>query len=200
MIEYQGQINLPNANIGQTEKTITANEVVRTCDTKALAKEIAHQSHDLITEGIAEMVINSFCQACVEKMSEGFAIQFLNGNDVAMRIFPDVHLNTPSKNINLSRAKELDPTITTEAQMVEKAGELIDKVGLKVGVRAVVQQKFTELLEKEGCQLKRTGIIGVTASGGDSEQGGGDNNPDPNPNNGGGDNGGGNGGGGTSND
>ena len=40
MIEYVGQINQPNPNIGQTTKTITANEQVRTCDTKALAKEL----------------------------------------------------------------------------------------------------------------------------------------------------------------
>ncbi len=51
MIEYQGQINLPNQNLGTTGKTITANESVRTCDTRSLAKEVAHASHDLVTEG-----------------------------------------------------------------------------------------------------------------------------------------------------
>lgn len=172
MLEYQGQINLPNANFGVTEKTITANEVVRTCDTKALAKEIAHQSHGLITEGIAEMVINSFCKACAEKMTEGFAIQLLNGQDVAMRIIPDLHIK--GGNINLKRAKELDPTIQTEADMVAKAGELIDKAGLKVSVRAIAQPKFTELLEKEGYQLKRTGIIERSFSKADADETGDD--------------------------
>lgn len=163
MIEYQGQINLPNPNFGTTEKTITANEVVRTCDTKALAKEVAHQSHDLITEGIAEMVINNFCKACVEKMVEGFAIQLQNEGDIAVRIFPDIHIK--GDNINLKRAKELMPgVVTDEDTMVAHAGELIDKAGLKVSVRAIVQRKFTELLEKEGYQLKRLGIVTATAA------------------------------------
>ena len=180
MIEYIGQINLPNPNFGTTEKTITANEQVRTCDTRSLAKEVAHASHDLVTEGIAELVINNFCKACVDKMVEGFAIQMQNNADVMMRIFPDIHLNTKSGNINLKMARELlgDPTLT-EAQMVERAGELIDKVGVKVTVRATVQQKFTDLLEKEGYSVTRTGIQTSTAAhqseGGDNQGGSGDN-------------------------
>ena len=180
MIEYIGQINLPNPNFGTTEKTITANEQVRTCDTRSLAKEVAHASHDLVTEGIAELVINNFCKACVDKMVEGFAIQMQNNADVMMRIFPDIHLNTKSGNINLKMARELlgDPTLT-EAQMVERAGELIDKVGVKVTVRATVQQKFTDLLEKEGYSVTRTGIQTATAAhqseGGDNQGGSGDN-------------------------
>ena len=180
MIEYIGQINLPNPNFGTTEKTITANEQVRTCDTKSLAKEVAHASHDLVTEGIAELVINNFCKACVDKMVEGFAIQMQNNADVMMRIFPDIHLTTKSGNINLKMARELlgDPTLT-EAQMVERAGELIDKVGVKVTVRATVQQKFTDLLEKEGYSVTRTGIQTATAAhqseGGDNQGGSGDN-------------------------
>ena len=157
MIEYVGQINLANENFGQTEKTITANEVVRTADTKALAREIHHQNQ-LIPESVAETVLQCFCQAAVEKMTEGFAIQLLNGNDVAMRIFPDLHIK--GGNINLKRAKELMPDVVTDEQsMVDHAGDLIDRAGVKVSVRAVVQQKFTDLLDKEGYQLKRTGIV-----------------------------------------
>lgn len=185
MIEYQGQVNLPNAKFGVTEKTITANEVVRTCDAKALAKEVAHQNHDIITPGIAEMVINSFCKACADKMTEGFALQLPVDDKVAVRFFPDIHVK--GGNINLKRAKELMPgVVTDEETMVAHAGELIDKAGLKVSVRAVVQQPFTDLLEKEGYQLKRTGIVTKTANGstvddgsdsgstdGSSDQGGG---------------------------
>lgn len=166
MIEYVGQVNLPKESFGQTERTITANESVRTADAKALAREIHHQN-TLIPETVAEAVLQHFCQAAVEKMSEGFAIQLYNGQDVAVRIFPDVHVK--GGNINLKRAKELDPSIQTEDQMVEKAGELIDKAGLKVSVRAVVQQKFTDLLEKEGYQLKRTGIVERDTNGASSE-------------------------------
>ncbi len=43
MIDYKGQLNMGNEAL-QSEKTITANEVLRTCDTKALAREISHQN------------------------------------------------------------------------------------------------------------------------------------------------------------
>ena len=153
MIEYKGQLNMGNEALG-TEKTITANEVLRTCDTKALAREINHQN-PLIPEQVAESVLENFCKAAVETMAEGFAITLNSGQDVAIRIFPDIHVK--GGNINLARAKELDPTVTELT--AENAGELIDKAGgVQVRVRATCMQKFTELLEKEEYQVKRTGI------------------------------------------
>lgn len=154
MIEYKGQLNMGNEALG-TEKTITANEVLRTCDTKALAREISHASHDLIPEQVANMVLENFCKAAVEKMTEGFAIQLNAGVEVAIRIFPDIHIK--GGNINLARAKELDPTVTELT--AENAGDLIDKAGgVQVRVRATCMQKFTDLLEKEEYQVKRVGI------------------------------------------
>jgi len=154
MIEYKGQLNMGNEALG-TEKTITANEVLRTCDTKALAREISHASHDLIPEQVANMVLENFCKAAVEKMTEGFAIQLNAGNDVAIRIFPDIHIK--GGNINLARAKELDPTVTELT--AENAGDLIDKAGgVTVRVRSTCMQKFTDLLEKAEYQVKRVGI------------------------------------------
>ena len=153
MIEYKGQLNMGNEALG-TEKTITANEVLRTCDTKALAREINHQNK-LIPEDVAAAVLGYFCKAAVEKMAEGFAIQLYNGQDVALRIFPDIHVK--GGNINLTRAKELDPTVTELT--AENAGELIDKAGgVTCRVRATCMQKFTDLLDKEEYQVKRIGI------------------------------------------
>ena len=185
MIEYKGQLNMGNEALG-TEKTITANESLRTCDTKALAREIAHASHDLIPEQVAAMVLENFCKAAAEKMAEGFAIQLNNGQDVAIRIFPDIHVK--GGNINLARAKELDPTVTELT--VENAGDLIDRAGgVTCRVRATCMQKFTDLLEKEEYQVKRTGIEvkayvervggdddGDEGQGGGNQGGGGDNN------------------------
>lgn len=185
MIEYKGQLNMGNEAFG-TEKTITANESLRTCDTKALAREIAHASHDLIPEQVAAMVLENFCKAAAEKMAEGFAIQLNNGQDVAIRIYPDIHVK--GGNINLARAKELDPTVTELT--VENAGDLIDKAGgVTCRVRATCMQKFTDLLEKEEYQVKRTGIEvkayvervggdddGDEGQGGGNQGGGGDNN------------------------
>ena len=189
MIEYKGQLNLGNEALG-TEKTITANESLRTCDLKALAREIHHQN-TLIPEQVAEAVLDNFCKAAVEKMAEGFAINLNSGNDVAIRIFPDIHVK--GGNINLARAKELDPTVTELT--VENAGSLIDKAGgVTVRVRATCMQKFTELLEKEDYQVKRIGIetaayvsrvndqgddSGDDNTGGDDNQGGGGGNQNP---------------------
>lgn len=186
MIEYKGQLNLGNEAFG-TEKTITANEDLRTCDAKALAREIHHQN-TLIPEQVAEAVLENFCKAAVQKMSEGFAIQLNSGQDVAIRIFPDIHVK--GGNINLTRAKELDPSVTELT--AENAGDLIDKAGVQCRVRATCMQKFTDLLEKEDYQLKRTGIETkpyVTRTNGE----GGDDSGDTGGggNNGGGDNGGG---------
>ena len=175
MIEYKGQLNLGNEALG-TEPTITANESLRACDTKALAREVAHASHDLIPEQVAAMVLENYCKAAAEKMAEGFAIQLNNGQDVAIRIFPDIHVK--GGNINLARAKELDPTVTELT--VENAGDLIDRAGgVTCRVRATCMQKFTDLLDKEEYQVKRIGIETkafverVNSDGDDTQQGGG---------------------------
>ena len=54
MIDYKGQLNLGNEAFG-TEKTITANEVLRTAEADALAREISHQN-PLIPEQVAKAV------------------------------------------------------------------------------------------------------------------------------------------------
>ena len=175
MIDYKGQLNMGNEAL-QSEKTITANEVLRTCDTKALAREISHQNA-LIPEQVAAAVLENFCKAAAEKMAEGFAIQLNAGDEVAIRIFPDIHIK--GGNINLARAKELDPTVTELT--AENAGSLSDKAcGVTVRVRSTCMQKFTDLLDAEGIQVKRIGIETkacverVNSDGDNTQQGGGD--------------------------
>lgn len=153
-LKYQGQLNLGNAALG-TEKTITANEIVDTVDLKALAREIHHQN-ELIPAQVAENVLENFAQAAAELMAMGFAIQFRKGNDVFMRIYPDIHVK--GGNINLARAKQLDPTVTELT--LENAGALIDKAGgVTVRVRAEVEKKFTDLLMQETSGVERKGIV-----------------------------------------
>ena len=154
MIEYKGQLNMGNEALG-TEKTITANESLRTCDTKALAREIAHASHDLIPEQVAAMVLENVCKAAAEKMAEGFAIQLNNGQDVAIRIFPDIHVK--GGNINLARAKELDPTVTELTK--ENAGDLVNRAGVVLRAKAECEPKFTELLLSMGAGISRKDVI-----------------------------------------
>ena len=153
-LKYQGQLNLGNAALG-SEKSITANEVVETVDLKALAREIHHQN-ELIPAQVAENVLENFAQAAAELMAMGFAIQFKKGNDVFLRIYPDIHVKGGS--INLQRAQELDPTVTDLT--LENAGALIDKAGgVTVRVRAEVEKKFTDLLMQESSGIERKGIV-----------------------------------------
>ena len=177
MIDYKGQLNMGNEAL-QSEKTITANEVLRTCDTKALAREISHLNA-LIPEQVAAAVLENFCKAAAEKMAEGFAIQLNAGDEVAIRIFPDIHIK--GGNINLARAKELDPSVTELT--ADNAGSLIDKAGgVTVRVRSTCMQKFTDLLDAESVQVKRVGIetkayVAKTGNGNDEGDGGDNNNP-----------------------
>ena len=152
MIQYEVQLNQGNEAL-QTGKTITANEVLLTCDEKALAREIHHQN-SLIPEDVAASVLGYFGKAAAQLMAMGFAIQFKNGQDVLMRIYPDVHLK--GGNINLERAKQLNPDVTDLT--MENAGELATQVGVKVRVRCETEAKFTELLDAEGFSVERKGV------------------------------------------
>ena len=174
MIQYEVQLNQGN-EAQQTGKTITANEVLLTCDEKALAREIHHQN-SLIPEDVAASVLGYFGKAAAQLMAMGFAIQFKNGQDVLMRIYPDVHLK--GGNINLERARELNPEVTDLT--LENAGELATQVGVKVRVRCETEAKFTELLQSEGISVERKAVKEVAyvakkgSDGGDSgEQTGG---------------------------
>jgi len=136
------------------EKTITVNEELLTADESALAREISHEN-PLIPEQVAKVVLENFCKAAANLMSMGFAIQLKSGQDVAMRIYPDVHVK--GGNINLKRAKELDPEVT--ALTVENAGALVDKAGVTVRVRAESEVKFTELLKAAGASVQRKDVV-----------------------------------------
>ena len=188
MIQYEVCLNQGNEAL-QTGKSITANELLLTCDEKALAREIHHQN-SLIPEDVAASVLSYFGRAAAQLMAMGFAIQFKDGQDVLMRIYPDLHLK--GGNINLQRAQELDPEVTDLT--MENAGDLATRVGVSVKVRCESEVKFTELLEKEGCNVERKKVREVayvakkittgTDAGGTQ---GGDNGGNNGGNNGGGD-------------
>ena len=144
MIKYQINFNQGNEAFG-TSKTITANEIVETADEKALAREI-HHLNQLIPEQVAEAVLANFCQAAAQLMAMGYAVVLKNGNDAAMRIYPDVRIK--GGNINLARAKELDPTVG-ELSMAN-AGDLALKAGVTVRAKAECEAKFTEMLLAQG--------------------------------------------------
>ncbi len=153
-MKYSVSLNLGNEYIGANEKTITANEVVETVDERALAREISHEN-PLIPEQVAKAVLENFCKAAASLMSMGFAIQLRNGNDVALRIYPDIHVK--GGNINLARAQELDPTVTELT--LENAGDLVSRAGVTVRAKAECEQKFTELLLSMGASVQRKEVV-----------------------------------------
>ena len=153
MIKYQIIFTQGNEAFG-TSKTITANEIVETADEKALAREI-HHLNQLIPEQVAEAVLANFCQAAAQLMAMGYAVTLKNGNDVALRIYPDIKIK--GGNINLARAKELDPSVS-ELKM-ENAGDLAIKAGVTVRAKAECEAKFTELLLAQGASVERKAVV-----------------------------------------
>lgn len=157
MIEYNLQINHGNQAFGVEGVTLTANEVVKTISVDFLSEEL-HHANELIPKATVKEVLSHFAEVAVRLMAEGFAIQLLNEGDVVLRLYPDVHLNGQS--INLTKARELlqEPTLTEE-QMVERAAELCDKVGVSVRAYAEVQRTLTQMLQDAKPSLQRKGVV-----------------------------------------
>ena len=152
-MKYEISLNQGNEVLG-SGKTITANEIVETADEKALAREI-HHLNQLIPEQVAEAVLANFCQAAAQLMAMGYAVVLKNGNDAALRIYPDIKIKGGS--INLARAKELDPSVS-ELKM-ENAGDLALKAGVTVRAKAECEAKFTELLLAQGASVERKAVV-----------------------------------------
>lgn len=153
MIKYQVNFN-QGTEAFNAGKTITANEIVETADEKALAREI-HHLNQLIPEQVAEAVLANFCAAAAQLMAMGYAVVLKNGNDDALRIYPDIKIK--GGNINLARAKELDPSVS-ELKM-ENAGDLALKAGVTVRAKAECEAKFTELLLAQGASVERKAVV-----------------------------------------
>jgi hypothetical protein len=149
MIKYNLQINNGVEAFGTTGKTISANEVVDTCDASELAREIAHHA-EVVSERTAKYVLDNILAAVVQKMSEGKAVVITLDGKAALRIYPDIHIK--GGNINLARAKELDPEVTditldNISGIVSKAG------GVTLRAKAEVERPLTEALKAQGVSL-----------------------------------------------
>ena len=73
MIQYKVCLNNGNEALGIDQKTVTANEDVKTCDEQALAREIAHEN-PLIPEQVAKAVLENFCKAAAIILGIVFAV------------------------------------------------------------------------------------------------------------------------------
>lgn len=154
MIEYNVQLNQGVEAFG-TGKSITANEVVKTCDSLELAREIAHLA-EVVNERTAKYVIDNVLEAIVLKLSEGKAVVLTIDGKAAVRFRPDVKLKVGS--INLAKAQSLDPTVTDLT--LENAGDLAIKAGgVVVKVAVEVEQPLTDKLRAMGATIHRAGVI-----------------------------------------
>ena len=152
-LKYNVQLNNGVEAFG-TGKSITANEVCDTADNNFVAHHL-HLHNPLVPEDVAKAVLNSFIETVAELVGQGYAVQLMKGGDVMLRIYPDIHLN--GDNINLSRAQQLDPSVTDLT--LQNAGDLAARVGVTVRPRAQVTQKFADLLDQKKGTLERNAVV-----------------------------------------
>ncbi len=154
MLKFNVCLNQGNEALN-TGKSITANEVCEVADNGFVAHHVQLHTHGLITEDIAKIVLDNFCETVAELVGQGYAVQLCKGGDVMLRIYPDIHLN--GDNINLGRAQQLDPTVTDLT--LENAGDLAARVGVTVRPRAAVTAKFAALLDQKKAAVERVAVI-----------------------------------------
>ena len=160
MIDVQISINNGNEAFGTSGKTITVNEQPKEVSLEFVAEELHHKMRHLEKEDIT-MVMERFLEVAARMMAEGFGIQYTNTKEaVMMRLYTDARLDLPTKSINLAKARELMPDVVTDEQsMVDHAGELVARVGVKLRPYVEVQQKFHELLQDYKPKYEVKGIV-----------------------------------------
>ena len=153
MIRYNVQLNLGNEALN-SGKTITANEVVTNADEKQVA-HVMHLHNPLIPEDVAVAVLNAFCETAAELMADGHAVVLKAKGEAALRLYPDVHID--GGNINLERAKQLDPTVTDLT--MDNAGKLAQLAGVTVRGRAEAEPMLTKLLNASKTGTERVAVV-----------------------------------------
>lgn len=153
MVEYKIFINNGNEAFGTTGKTLSVEEQPRTISEDFLAEEMSH-ANELIPKRTIKEVLSIFSEVSARLMAEGFAIQFQKDGKVSLRLYADAKIK--GGNINLDRAKQLDPTVTEISK--DNASSLVQKAGIQIRAYAEVEQKFTELLHSYSPSTKLAGI------------------------------------------
>ena len=194
MVDIIISVNNGNEAFGTSGKTLTVNEQPKNISLDFVAEELSHKL-PLVPKDVIKQVLTGFQEVTARMIAEGFAIQGTNTQgDVLLRYYVDAHLDTPTRNINLQKARELMPDVVTdEASMVAHAGELVALAGVTLRPYVEVQKKMHELLAeykpkyevrgtKEVAYVQKKDSTGTgTNTGGDngggSNGGGGNNNP-----------------------
>ena len=149
MLYFKIYVNQGNENLGIEKTTITANEAVKTAEMRDLAEQI-HLLNPLIPIETAQTVLNYLIKASVTLMGMGFAIQFKNGEDVMLRISPDIDIAGGC--LDLERAKVYIPEITELT--AENAMSLVQRTGVSVKIKAECMSKFSKMISDRATQCE----------------------------------------------
>ena len=184
-MEYTISINNGVEAFGTAgQKTITVNEELKTVDAKFLAHYISLHN-PTIPQQTAQSVLENFVECAAELMAQGNAIQLKNGQDVALRLYGDIHIK--GGNINLARAQELMEGVTELS--LDNATELVQRAGLTLRAKAECEPAMGVLLDQSKSGLTLNEVVNVpyvhrtgSTAPADPNQGGntGGNNEDPN--------------------
>lgn len=155
-MKYNIKLNNGNEALGVNEKTITAVEVVENVDAKFLAHHL-HLHNGLIPEGVAEEVLNLFCETAAELMGQGYAVVLTSKGKAALRLYPDIHVK--GGNINLARAQELMEGVTELT--LENATELVQRAGLTLRAKAECEPAMGVLLDQSKSGLTLNEVVNV---------------------------------------
>lgn len=153
-MDYQVYIQQGNEHFGTEGSTIYIGEKPIKLRNDYIINRI-HDKNMLVPTQLISSVLENLYLVWGEALAEGSAIQIKVGNDVIARIKPDISIK--GGNINLKRAKELDPTVTEIT--VENATELVQKAGVQLKIKIEVMPKFAELVKTFHPTLESSGTV-----------------------------------------
>lgn len=150
MIEYLLSLNQGSEALN-SEPTLTANERPQDMTPAQLAREI-HHMNPLIPEQTAKSIIDNLCEVICTSIAEGKRVLLMNGQDVYLSIYADVHLRQ-TMNLAALRARGFEGTAITE-----EAARYIQPSDLIVKAKAETEQKFTDHMRSHIDGLQRKGF------------------------------------------
>lgn len=151
---YQIFIQNGNENFGTEGSTVYVAEKLQKLRKEYIANRI-HEKNKLVPIQVIDDVLSNFVTVTAEAMAEGMPVQLTDGDDVMIRIYPDMSIK--GGNINLERAKELIPGLTEITP--ENAAELVQKAGIQLRVKVESQAKFLELVKSFKPTMESTGYV-----------------------------------------
>lgn len=141
MIDYDIIINEGNDILGM-DKTITLKRKPHLLSSQRLLQRI-YDKNPLVPKQVTKGVIDFLFDVIVDELSNGRSVRLKRGNETQLRFSPEVRIK--GGNINLKRAKELDPSVTDITP--ENAAALVRKAGTYIRVKVRCDKRMTQKLQ-----------------------------------------------------